>query len=127
MTEPEKIRYHSGELGWALPREDGTYTIDNLPFDGGLVQIKDVVECREPTDPTLLPFVARIVQRTLHAWSVVRYWPATRGVYTALRRAVEAAGGSTEGSVPGTMVVASNVEDETELYAILDKIGRAHV
>lgn len=117
--EPVKIRYHQGEKGWALTREDGTYAIDNLPFDGGLVQFRDIVECQEPTDPTQPPFVCRIVQRTLHAWSVVRYHPPTQEAYTALRKAAEAAGLHTECSTPGTLVVASNVEDPFELAPIL--------
>jgi len=117
--EPVKIRYHQGELGWALPHEDGTLTLDNLPFDGGLLNLQDVVRLQMPESRDELPFVRRVEARVFHAWSVIRYTPPTQSRYTALRKAVEASGGRTEGSFPGALVVASNVADQTELLSML--------
>jgi hypothetical protein len=124
---PVKIRYTQGERGWALPNDDGTFTVDNLPFCGGAVQYKDVVRTRESNNPMEIPFVARIEARTFHAWSEVDYTPATQARYTALRKAVEAKSGHTEGSVPGRMIVASNVEDTVELLAMLQGAGTGTV
>lgn len=123
MPEPVKIRYVQGERGWAIPNNDGTFTIDNLPFCGGLVQYKDVVSLRDSSNPCEVPFVARVEARTFHAWSEVSYAPPTQARYTALRKAVEAKGGHTEGSVPGVMIIASNAEDATELLAMLQGAG----
>jgi hypothetical protein len=122
--EPVKIRYHQGEAGWALPRAElGTFTIDNLPFDGGLVNFKDVVRCRVSKDKGLLDFVDRVEERVYHAWTAVKYAPETKARYTALRTTLEAKSCAVEGSFPGMLVVASNVEDVSELLLFLAGAG----
>ena len=125
---PRKIRYHQGETGWALPlRKENCVSINNVPFDGGVVNLNDVVQIRQPEDwrsrHDLYDVVVAIEERTYHVWSSVQYRPTSKERYDAIRRAIQAKGWVAEGDVFGRCVVASNAQDEQELLAVLGTAG----